>query len=177
MTLSVNTNMGAMIALQNLAATNKRLEQTQLSITTGLRVNGPKDDASSFAIAQNMRGEVAGLGAVQTALANGDATVSVAIEAGKSVSDLLIEMKAKVVQANQAGLDANSRSALHNDFAELRNQVEEIVKSADFNGVNLVKASAAGSSVLSTVDGSTITVSAQAMDISTLSIAAFTAPL
>ncbi len=174
MTLSVNTNMGAMIALQNLATTNKRLEQTQLSITTGLRVNGPKDDASSFAIAQNMRGEVAGLGAVQTALANGDATVSVAIEAGKSVSDLLIEMKAKVVQANQAGLDATSRSALHNDFAELRTQVEEIVKSADFNGVNLVKNSAASSSVLSTVDGSTITVSAQAMDISTLSIAALT---
>ena len=65
MTLSVNTNEGAMVALQNLARTNKSLEQTQLSITTGLRVNGPNDDASSFAIAQNMRGEVVGLGAVQ----------------------------------------------------------------------------------------------------------------
>ena len=100
MTLSVNTNEGAMVALQNLARTNKSLEQTQLSITTGLRVNGPKDDASSFAIAQNMRGEVVGLGAVQAALSNGDATVSVAVEAGKAISDLLIEMKAKVVQAN-----------------------------------------------------------------------------
>ncbi len=174
MTLSVNTNEGAMVALQNLARTNKSLEQTQLSITTGLRVNGPKDDASSFAIAQNMRGEVAGLGAVQTALANGDATVSVAVEAGKAVSDLLIEMKAKVVQANQAGLDSTSRSALHNDFAELRNQVEEIVKAADFNGTNLVQASATATSVLSTVDGSTISVSAQSMDISTLSIASLT---
>ncbi len=100
MTLSVNTNEGAMVALQNLARTNKSLEQTQLSITTGLRVNGPNDDASSFAIAQNMRGEVVGLGAVQAALSNGDATVSVAVEAGKAISDLLIEMKAKVVQAN-----------------------------------------------------------------------------
>ncbi len=174
MSLSVNTNMGAMVALQNLNLTNRQLERTQLSITTGLRVNGPKDDASTFAIAQNMRGDIAGLGAVKQALATGEATVSVAIEAGKSVSDLLIEMKAKVVQANQAGLDSTSRSALHNDFSELRAQIEEIVKSAEFNGTNLVKASAANSSVLSTIDGSTITVSAQSMDITTLSIAALT---
>ncbi len=174
MTLSVNTNQGAMVALQNLNKINNNLEKTQLAITTGLRVNGPKDDASTFAIAQNMRGDIAGLGAVQTALATGDATVSVAIEAGRSVSDLLIEMKSKVVQANQAGLDSTSRSALHNDFNELRTQVEEIVKSAEFNGTNLVKASATASTVLSTVDGSTIAVSAQSMDISTLSIASLT---
>ena len=172
MALSVNTNIGAMVALQNLNITNKRLEQTQLHITTGLKINGPRDDAATFAIAQNMRGDIAGLGSVKTALASGDSSVAVAIEAGKSVSDLLIEMKAKVVQANQAGLDANSRTALHNDFANLRDQIESIVTTADFNGVNLVESGASGSSVLSTVDGSTITVGAQAMDISTLSIAA-----
>ncbi len=172
MGLSVNTNVGAMIALQSLNITNKKLETTQLHITTGFRVNGPQDDAATFAIAQNMRGDIAGLGAVKTALANGESSVSVAIEAGKSVSDLLIEMKAKVVQANQAGLDASSRSALHNDFAELRTAIEEIVVTADFNGVNLVVSGASGTSVLSTVDGSTISVGAQSMDISTLSIAA-----
>ena len=174
MGLSVQTNVGAMVALQQLNITNRKLEQTQLHITTGFRINGPKDDASTFAIAQNMRGDIAGLGAVKTALANGEATLNVAIEAGKSVSDLLIEMKSKVVQANQAGLDSSSRSALHNDFNELRTQIEEIVKTAEFNGTNLVKASASNSSVLSTIDGSTITVSAQSMDQSTLSIAALT---
>ena len=97
MGLSVNTNQGALIALQNLNITNKMLEKTQLAITTGLRVNGPKDDASTFAIAQNMRGDIAGMGAVKTALANGEATVNVAIEAGKSISDLLIEMKATLI--------------------------------------------------------------------------------
>ena len=56
MVMSVNTNPGAMIALQNLSKTNKMLEQTQLRVTTGLRVNGPKDNAATFAIAQNMRG-------------------------------------------------------------------------------------------------------------------------
>jgi len=170
MTLSVNTNIGAMVALQNLNKTNKSLEKTQLSITTGLRVNGPKDDASTFAIAQNMRGDIAGLGAVKTALANGEATLNVAIEAGQSIADMLTEMKAKVVQANQAGLDSASRSSLHNDFVALRDQVATIVATAEFNGTNLIGISASATSVLSTVDGSTIAVSAQKMDTTTLGI-------
>jgi flagellin len=171
MALSVNTNSGASIALQSLNLTTRNLERTQLNISTGLKVNGPKDDASTFAIAQNLRGEVSGLNAVKTALANGEATVNVAIDAGTSVADLLTEMKAKVVQANQAGLDANSRTALNNDFTALRNQVQDIVNSAEFNGINLVKSGATASTVLSSVDGSTIAVAAQALDATTLGIA------
>ncbi len=174
MGLSIITNVGAMVALQHLNLTNRKLEKTQLHITTGFRVNGPKDDAATFAIAQNMRGDIAGMGAVRTALANGEATLNVAVEAGRSVSDLLIEMKAKVVQANQQGLDSTSRSALHNDFDQMRLQIEEIVKSAEFNGTNLVDASATATSVLSTVDGSTISVTAQNLDITTLAIQSLT---
>ncbi|NQV61670.1 MAG: flagellin [Alphaproteobacteria bacterium] len=172
MVLSVNTNIGAMIALQHLNMTNTAMEKTQLAITTGLRVNGPKDDASTYAIAQNMRGDIVGLGAVKTALANGEAALNTAITAGKSISDLLTEMKAKVVQANQAGLDGASRTALHNDFVSLRDQISTIVATAAFNGINLVEQSAAGTSVLSTVDGSTISVSAQKLDATTLAIQA-----
>lgn len=171
MPLSVNTNVGAFAALQTLNQTNNALERTQLRITTGLRVNGPKDDASTYAIAQGQRAEIAGLTAVKTALANGDAVVNTAISAGQSVSDLLIEMKAKVVQANQEGLDSNSRSALNADFVQLRTQINEIVKTAEFNGVNLVGSGAGATSVLSTVDGSTISVSAQSMDSTTIGIA------
>ncbi len=170
MVLSINTNVGAMIALQQLNATNNRLEKTQLNITTGLKVNGPKDDASTYAIAQNMRGDIGGYQAVKTAMANGDATVSVAINGGKAISDLLIQMKAKVVQANQAGLDAASRTALHNDFNQLREQIETIVATAEFNGTNLIKSGANSLSVLSTVDGSVISVSAQNMSTTGLTI-------
>ena len=170
MPLSVNTNVGAMLALQNLNKTNIAMEATQLAITTGLRVSGPKQDASSYAIAQNMRGDISGLKAVKAALANGEATVNTAITAGQSISDMLTEMKAKVVQANQAGLDTASRTALHNDFVSLRDQISTIVATAEFNGTNLVNASATATSVLSTIDGSTIAVSAQKMDATTLAI-------
>ena len=166
MVMSVNTNAAAMVALQNLNATNRQLNQTQLRVTTGLKVNGPKDDPSTFAIAQNMRGDIAGMQAVKIALATGESTVNVAITAGKSVASLLIEMK-----ANQSGLDSASRTALHNDFLSLRDQITTIVETAEFNGKNLITSAATDLTVLSTVDGSVINVSAQTLDTSSLGIA------
>jgi flagellin len=160
-----------MVALQHLNTTNDALERTQLKITTGLKINGPKDDAATYAIAQNMRGEISGWSSVGTALTTGEAIVNVAVEAGKSISDMLLQMKAKVVQANQSGLDSASRSAIHNDFLALKDQITTIVETAEFNGSNLIKSSAQNLNVLSTVDGSTIAVSAQSMDASTLGIA------
>ena len=69
--LSILTNVGAMAALQQLSKTQKNLNTTQLRVTTGLKINGPKDDASTYAIAQRMRGDIAGIQSVEIALANG----------------------------------------------------------------------------------------------------------
>ena len=168
--LSILTNSGALTALEQLTRTNKKLNTTQLRITTGLKVTGPKDDAATYAIAQRLRGDIAGTNAVKIALSNGEATVNVAISAGKSIADLLTEMKAKIVQANQAGLDSASRTALENDFKALRDQLDSIVATAEFNGKNLIQNSATALSVLSTVDGSVITVSAQKMDTTSLTL-------
>ena len=81
-------------------------------------------------------------------------------------------MKAKTVQANQAGLDSASRTALHNDFTALRDQLTTMVATAEFNSVNLIKSGATNLAVLSTADGSTITITAQAMDTATLAVSA-----
>ncbi len=170
MGMSVNTNAGAMIALQSLTSTNHSLEKTQLRITTGLKVGGPKDDAATFAIAQNMRGDIAGMGAVKTNLALGQSITNVAIDAGKAVADLLTEMKAKAVQASQEGLDTDSYTALHAEFTSLRAQVESIVATAEFNGKNLIDSASTDLKVLSTVDGSTITVTSQHIDATSLAI-------
>ena len=172
MVMSVNTNVGAMIALQNLAITNKMLINTQLRVTTGLRVNGPKDDAATFAIAQNMRGDIAGYGSVGISLAMGESVVN-AIDAGKSIADLRHrrrQMKGKAVQASQEGMDQNSYNALHLEFTALREQLTTIVNTAAFNGKNLITSGATAFKVLSTVEGSTIVVSAAQMDTTTLVI-------
>ncbi|MDA1133288.1 MAG: flagellin [Proteobacteria bacterium] len=168
--MSVNTNAGAMIALQSLSSTSRSLNTTQLRVTTGLKVNGPKDDAATFAIAQNMRGDIAGMNAVKTNLALGQSITNVAIDAGKAIADILTEMKAKSVQASQEGLDTNSYTALNEEFTALRAQIESIVATAEFNGKNLVTSNATNLKVLSTVDGSTITVTKQAIDATTIGI-------
>ncbi|WP_416897364.1 MAG: flagellin [Minwuia sp.] len=172
--LSVNTNTGAMVALQQLNATNRDLSEVQNRISTGLKVAGPKDDGAVFAIAQNMRGEIAGFEAVKTALDNAVSVVDVGLAAGQSISDLLIEMKEKAVAALDQSLETSSRNALQNDFAALRDQIGTIVGNAEFNGFNILSGSNASLSVLANPDGATITVSAQNMSTGTagLSISA-----
>jgi flagellin len=169
--LSVNTNTGAMVALQQLNATNRELGEVQTRINTGLKIAGPKDDGAVFAIAQNMRGEIAGFEAVKTALDNAVSVVDVGLAAGQSISDLLIEMKEKAVAALDQSLETSSRNALQNDFAALRDQIATIVGNAEFNGFNLLDGSATSLSVLANPDGATITVSAQNMSTGTAGLA------
>jgi flagellin len=140
MAFSVNTNRSAFIALQNLHQTNKDLQRVQTRINTGLKVSSAKDDAATYAIAQRLRGDVAGLNAVTGSIKRASSSLDVAIAAAEAVSDLLIEMKQKAVAAKDSGLDTASRQSLSRDFAQLRDQITSIIENAEFNGVNAVKA-------------------------------------
>src|SRR5215831_20577557 len=111
--LSVNTNVGAMVALQFLNATQTDLQMTQSHINSGLKVANPVDNGAVYAIAQNMRGNVAGYSAVSDSLNRGVSTMDVAISAGQSISDLLNEMKSKALAASDSSLDTASRQALN----------------------------------------------------------------
>jgi flagellin len=165
--LSVNTNTSAMVALQYLNKTENDLQETQTHINTGLKVATAKDDGATFAIAQNMRGNVAGYRSVADSLNRGVSTVDVAISAGGSISDLLIEMKAKVLAAADTSLDTASRAALNADFVALRDQIQTIVENASFNGTNLVDGSVAMISALASADGTKkITVQGQQLSLS-----------
>ena len=168
MTLSINTNRVAMIALQALNSTNSKLISTQRHISTGLKINGPKDDASTYAIAQSMRGDIAGMDAVKLSLSGGGSISDTAIEGARAVSDLLIEMKAKAVQASQDGLDAASQNAIDSDFDNMVEQLQEIVNSSKFNGTNLIDNSVTTLNVLSSVDGDFINVRGQDLNITTI---------
>lgn len=153
MVVSVNTNTGAMVALQHLNATNRGLEFVQKRITTGLQVNGAKDNSSIYAIAQNMRGDIKALTAVGQSVSRSISITDVAMAAGESISDLLVEMKAKAVAANDASLDTNSRAAINEDFQSLMSQIKSIIDNSDFDGANLLNGSLPnGISVLANSD-------------------------
>ncbi len=152
---TINTNPGAMVALQNLNQTNKDLQQVQQRINTGLAISSAKDNGGVFAIAQSMRADVAGYKAVGQSLDLAQSTVDVALAAGEAISDLLVEMKEKALAGADSSLDTASRNALNEDFKALRDQIGTIVANAEFNGTNLINGTQTGGiSALANADGS-----------------------
>jgi flagellin len=156
--LSVNTNAGALAALQNLNYTNTQLSDVQKRINTGLKVSGAKDDGGIFAIAQGMRADVASLGAVRNSLSRVQSVVDTSLAAGEAVSDLLVAMKSKALAASDTSLDASSRSALNEDFKALRDQITTIVGNAEFAGTNLINNTTTQIQALANAAGSFITI-------------------
>jgi flagellin len=161
---SVNTNSDAAVALQSLNQTNSSISTVQNEINTGLAISSPSDNGAVWAIAQGQRAQVASLGAVTQSLQRGQSAVDVALSAGQTVSDLLTQIKTKVLAAADTSLDSSSRSALNNDFKSLLSQITSVVTNATFNGVNLIKSGGANYNALANADGtSTITVKAQSL--------------
>ncbi|WP_298330267.1 flagellin [Asticcacaulis sp.] len=173
--MSINTNAGAMIALQNLNKTNNELQTTQTRINTGLRVASAKDNGAVYAIATRQRSDVSSLGAVTDSLDRAKSAVDVAISAGESVADMLTQMKEKALAASDTSLTTVSRLALNEDFKALRDQISKTVNNATFNGVNLIKNGASAIAPLANADGSSkLTVAAQDLSLtgSTITLSA-----
>jgi flagellin len=167
MSFSVNTNAGAQVALQYLTQTQGQLDQTQSHINSGLKIASARDDGAIFAIAQNQRGAVAGYASVINSINNGTSAIDVALSAGQSISDLLIQLKTKALAAADSSLDTASRQALNANFTALRDQITTIVKNAVFNGFNLVDGSTTQITALASSDGSRrITTAAQNLKLS-----------
>jgi flagellin len=167
--LSVNTNVGAMAALQYLNQTQVQLQMTQAHINSGLKVATPQDNGAVYAIAQNMRGNVEGYRAVSDSINRGVSTIDVGISAGQSISDLLNELKSKALAGADASLDTASRNALNADFTALRDQITTIVQNASFNGTNMVDGTTANFQALASADGTRkITVDGQTLKLSGL---------
>jgi flagellin len=160
---SVNTNAGAMIALQNLSVTNSELQTVQNRINTGKMVSSAKDNGAIFAIAQGQRAEIGALNAVKDSLNRGQSAVDVALSAGESVSDLLGQLKEKALSATDKSLTTSARSALNEDFKAIRDQIATVVTNAKFNGVNLLDNSTGtnGYKALSNTAGSTLKVAGE----------------
>lgn len=132
---SILTNMSAMTAVQNLAATQKSLADVQNEISTGLKVSSAKDNAAYYSIATNMRTTTGDLSAVTDSLNLGSSVVGTATSALSTVTNILQSMQQKIVAAQQAGVD---KSQVQTDIAALQKQLSSTINAASFNGVNLL---------------------------------------
>ena len=142
---SVNTNYGALVALQNLNKTQTQLSDVQNRIDTGLKVDG-----AVFAIAQEARGKLGGYGVASDTVDKAISTLDVAISAGNSISDLLTQLKVKATAATDTSLTTAQLAAYNADFTRLRDEITNIVNNANFNGANLI--SSTGTNVTAFAD-------------------------
>jgi flagellin len=142
---SVNTNVGAMQALQVFSAINAEMAEVQNRISTGLRVSSPKDNPAVWAIAQNQRAQVSSLDAVKSSLQRGQSIAEVAITAGESISDLVGQMKALALAALDYPAGDPAREALNDQYVSLRHLIDTTANNATFGGISLIGAGSTGS--------------------------------
>ena len=140
-TNSVHTNAAAAVALQNLSRTNDNLTGVQNRVSTGLKIQGAKDNAAIWAIAQGQRADLGALSAVKQSLDRATSIADVAMSAGESISDLLNQLKEKVVAAKDASLKTQSRELLNADFQALLRAIKSAVENAEFDGGNVLNGS------------------------------------
>ncbi|MBL8551843.1 MAG: hypothetical protein JNJ73_17785 [Hyphomonadaceae bacterium] len=135
---SINTNYGALIALQSLNRTTRELDEVQNRVNTGLKVSSAADNGAVFAIAEGQRARVLSISAVQDGIDRATSVIGVGLSAGEAIGDILKQLKEKSVAAQATDLSQDQRDALNADFSALRNQINQIANAATFNGSNVV---------------------------------------
>jgi flagellin len=156
MTISVQNNSAALLALQNLNRTSDNLANVQQEISTTLKVAQPKDNPAVWATAQGQRVDINGLGAVTQSLNRASSISDVALSAGQSVVDLLNQIKQDVLSAQDPQLDTVGRQSLNTDFQGLLQRITTTISGASFDGANLLDGSSGALSFLATADASQV---------------------
>lgn len=141
---SILTNTSAMVALQTLKGINQNLEKTQSEISTGKSVSNARDNAAIWAISKVMESDVKGFKGISDSLSLGSSTIAVARSAAEQITDLLTEVKGKIVAAQEENVD---RAKIQEDIVALRDQIGSIVGAAQFNGLNLLSNREGGATV------------------------------
>jgi flagellin len=171
---SILTNTSAMVALQTMKSINASMGQTQQEISTGKSIATAKDNAAIWAISKVMEADVKGFKGISDSLSLGSSTLAVARQAAETVTDLLTEVKGKIVAAQEPNVP---RAKIQTDIAALRDQIASVVGAAQFNGLNLVDGSQGAVSILSSLDrsGTAVTASSISVTAQDLSIGAYVA--
>jgi flagellin len=161
---SVNTNLGAMTALQSLNRTNDALAAVQKRVSTGFRVADAKDDGGAFAVAQSVRGDVAGLTAANEQLGGLKGIVDVTLNSLGQVSKTMVEVRTVLTRLADGTINDAQRDQYEQQYDQLRTQIERFIDDATYNGRTLLSTDvAAGGGDIVTIrneQGTTLTLAA-----------------
>ncbi len=161
---SVNTNMAAMTALQSLNRTNDALGAVQKRVSTGYRVADAKDDGGAFAVAQSVRGDIAGLNAANEQLGGLKGIVDVTLHGLGQVSKTMVEVRTVLTRLADGTINGSQRAQYEQQYEQLRTQVQRFIDDATYNGRTLLSTDpAVGGDDIVTIrneQGTTLTIEA-----------------
>jgi flagellin len=140
---SINTNVGALVALQNLNETSRALDVTQNRVNTGKVVSTAKDNGAIFAIASNMRADMGALNSVKNSIQRGQSVIDVALAAGETITKALEEQKSLAVSIQSSTAGTAAETAYLADYNALGVEITAALAGATFDGTNLFSAGSA----------------------------------
>ena len=135
---SVNTNIGAMIALQSLNKTNNSLAMVQKQISTGYRVADATDDGAAYAVAQRVRSDVSSLGSANQQLGNVKGLISATITGLNTVTNTMQSMRDVMVKLADGNILGNQRTQYVAQYKSLLANVKSDIQDAGYNGKTLI---------------------------------------
>ena len=163
---SVNTNIGAQVALQSLNLTETQLQATQKAISTGYRVADATDDGAAFAVAQRVRSDVGALTTVNQQLGNAKGLVGTAVTGLTTISNYLQSANSLLVNIADTSVSQAQRDQYVAAYKSLVKEVADTVDGSTYNGQTLLgkatgAVTASSTSVINNETGSTSTISAE----------------
>ena len=139
----INSNISALTAQSALAANSRAQSSAMQQLSTGLRINSAKDDAAGMAIAAKMTSQIRGLDQAVRNANDGISLLQTADGSLTAVSDMLQRMREISVQASSDSNVSSDRTALNNEFSQLRNEINRVASNTQWNGMNILDKSIA----------------------------------
>ena len=142
MALSVLTNVASMNAQRNLAATGQALSASIGRLSSGMRINSASDDAAGLGISENLKADIRSMAQAQRNTNDGISMSQVAEGAMNEMGGIVSRMRELAVQSANQTLGSDERGYIQTEFTQLRNEVNRISATTEFNGQKLVDGSA-----------------------------------
>ena len=143
-------NIASLNAQRILGINNDRLAQSVERISSGIRINRGADDAAGLAISEALRSDIRGLRQAVRNANDGIALINVAEGALNEQSSILIRLRELASQAATGTVGSTERATIQLEFTALRNEIDRIAATTQFNGQGLVDGSLASSAASST---------------------------
>jgi flagellin len=158
MSLRINNNVEAFNAHRQLVGTSDRVAKAMERLSSGQRINRAADDAAGLAISEKLRGQINGLGQAERNTQDGISLVQTAEGSLNEVHSMLQRVRELAVQYQNGTLSTSDKAAITAEASQLASEIDRIGTTAQFNGINLLNATASITFQVGANDGDTIAV-------------------